>query len=236
MMEKDRFHSYLKARGKTEHVILGLIKGVEDFSTYLQSQHGKALVDASEEDILAYSRDCDAKKANSAREAMRSLALYYRCTGNETCSQAAANLREEAIAAKRKSIPLREFRGVLPAQIAALETAGIRTAERMLAEASTLKARQDLSTRTGVPEKTILELVKLSDLSRLEGVKAIRARLYHDAGLDSVEKLASIEPAKLLEIVREFVRRTGFDGIPTLPKEAEATVEAARKLPIVLCE
>jgi predicted RecB family nuclease len=50
-----------------------------------------------------------------------------------------------------------------------------------------------LATQTGIPVEVVLELVKLSDLARLPGVKGIRARLYYDAGVDTVENLASFE-------------------------------------------
>jgi hypothetical protein len=32
----------------------------------------------------------------------------------------------------------------------------------------------------------------------------------------------------------DFVERTGFDGIAPLPKEAEYTIESARKLPKII--
>jgi hypothetical protein len=77
-------------------------------------------------------------------------------------------------------------------------------------------------------------MVKLCDLSRLMGVKSVRARLYHDAGVDTVEKLASQEPDALLRLTAEFVARTGFDGIAPLPKEVRSTIASARKLPKIV--
>ncbi len=81
-----------------------------------------------------------------------------------------------------------------------------------------------------MPGKVILELVRLSDLARLPGVKGIRARLYYEAGVTGVEKMAEWEPEALRRMVTEFVERTGFDGIPPLPKEVSSTVANARKL------
>jgi hypothetical protein len=42
-----------------------------------------------------------------------------------------------------------------------------------------------LSEKTGIFVERILELVKLSDLVRIPGVKGIRARLYFHAGLET---------------------------------------------------
>ena len=74
----------------------------------------------------------------------------------------------------------------------------------------------------------------MSDLARIPGVKGIRARLYYDAGIDTVEKMASWQPDRLVERIREFVAETDFDGIPTLPAEAEFTVNTAKQLPKIV--
>jgi len=101
----------------------------------------------------------------------------------------------------------------------------------MLELGKTRIGRQKLSDKTGIPAEAILEFVKLSDLSRIEGVKNIRARLYYDAGIDTVEKMAKWNPEKLRTYLVEFVKTTGFKGIAPLPKETEHTVETAKKLP-----
>jgi len=43
--------------------------------------------------------------------------------------------------------------------------------------------------------------------------------------------MARWNPEKLRTYLVEFVKTTGFEGIPPLPKEAEHTVETAKKLP-----
>lgn len=80
----------------------------------------------------------------------------------------------------------------------------------------------------------ILTLVKLSDLARIPGVKGIRARLYLDAGVDTLEKLATWEPEALREMLAGFVERTGFEGIVPLPAEMRYAVAQARKLPKIV--
>ncbi|MGD8904752.1 MAG: DUF4332 domain-containing protein, partial [Anaerolineae bacterium] len=90
--------------------------------------------------------------------------------------------------------------------------------------------RQRLAERTGIPIDAILELVKLSDLARIQGLKAIRARLYYDAGVDTLEKLARWDPEELRDMLADFVERTGFDGIAPLPKEAASAVATAKRL------
>ena len=136
----------------------------------------------------------------------------------------------------KKSNPflLRDFKGVNPKYIAKLENLGIRKAEDMLFVGKAPMMRTVVTTMAEIPEATVVELVKLSDLARLPGVKGIRARLYYEAGVDTVEKLAAYEPGALLAITTEFVKRTGFEGIAPLPKEISSTIANARSLPKIV--
>ena len=144
----------------------------------------------------------------------------------------ASELRTQLI--ERKTLPLKDFVGVQREHVDKLSSLGIRTAEDMLRAGQSPSRRQELSRRTGIPIDAILDFVKLSDLSRIFGVKGIRARLYLDSGVDTVEKMAQWDPKALRAMLVEFVERTGFDGIATLPKEAEFTVAEAKKLPKVV--
>jgi hypothetical protein len=96
---------------------------------------------------------------------------------------------------------------------------------------ATAEARQMLAEQSGVPAAVILELVKLADLARLGGLKGIRARLYYEAGADTLEKIAAYEPEELGAMLADFVARTGFDGIAPLPKEVRNAVANAGRLP-----
>jgi hypothetical protein len=129
---------------------------------------------------------------------------------------------------------LRDFRGVKPQVIAKLANLGIKNAGQMLSAGETPESRTALADQADISLDELLELVKLCDLSRLPGVKGIRARLYYDAGVDSVEKLASYEPEALLAKTSEFVKRSGFEGIAPLPKEVSSTIANAKKLPAVV--
>jgi len=135
---------------------------------------------------------------------------------------------------KQNPFKLREFRGVNPETVEKLEQHGIKTAPAMLLAGASIAHRISLAEELSISELSIEELVKLSDLARLPGVKGIRARLYYDAGLDSVEKLANANAEELLSYLIDFVKRTNFDGIPPLPKEISSTIENAKKLPIVV--
>ena len=92
--------------------------------------------------------------------------------------------------------------------------------------------RQDLSEKTGIPYEDLLELVKLSDLSRKWGPK--RARLYYDAGYDTFDKLAVMDPTEFRSSIIAYVQKTGINFIPPTPGEAHSAVEGAKRRPRIV--
>jgi hypothetical protein len=85
-----------------------------------------------------------------------------------------------------------------------------------------------------VPLSSILELVKLADLSRIVGLKRKRARLYYNAGLDTMDKIAQWDPEEMHQMFVKFVERTGFDGSPPPPPETAFAVKMAKYLPRIV--
>ena len=104
----------------------------------------------------------------------------------------------------------------------------------MLKAGKTGELRKDLSNQTGVDEEEILELVQLSDITRLGYVKAKLARLYHNAGIKSPQDLAVWDPEKLQKHFQKYVEDSGWQGqIPYL-KDLTYNINNAKKLePIV---
>lgn len=232
-MDEEGFRRFLERRGKKDHVVDGLLGQVRQFEAYLARERQNKLDAASAEDVRAYIAELEAAGPGAAKK-VRGLALYFQFTGNTAPAAMAADWREQAIAQTRRAFLLRAFRGVDPAHADRLEAAGIANVEQMLAAGSTPADRQRLADVTGVPPQAILEMVKLADLSRLEGVKEVRARLYYEAGVDTPDKLAAWEPEALVQMLAEWVARTGFQGIAPLPKEVHNTVATARRLPRVV--
>ncbi len=227
-MDEDGFRAFLKKAGKKENVIQGLVEQVGRFEVYLGEQRQAGLDTASQEDLQAYA---DSLEPGRVSQSVRGLRLYYRYIENTVLARLAGEIREQKIASRRKAFRLGDFRGVDIQDIARLEARGIITVNDMLAAGNTPQRRSELARQTGVASETILELVKLSDLSRLGAVKSVRARLYYDAGLDTPEKFTHWEPQALREMLVEWVKRTGFEGIAPLPKEIRNAVETARCLP-----
>jgi len=129
---------------------------------------------------------------------------------------------------------LKDFLGVNHQHTQALRREGVFTSEHMLKVGRTEDGRRKLAEKTGVPLSAILELVKLADLSRIVGLKRKRARLYYDAGLDTMDKIAEWDPKEVQQMLAEFVERTGFDGTAPTASEVAFAVKLAKYLPRIV--
>jgi len=231
-MDEGGFASFLKRGGRKPEVTERVMGIVRQYESFLQSESGKELETSTPEELDSFVSlvECEPKK--SAKTHLWAIRYYYQFTANAEMEAYTASLREERIT--RKPFNLRDFRGVDPEHVAALQELGIRTTEQMLVAGRTPSERAALAEKSAVPVEAILEFVKLSDLARIPGIKSIRARLYYDAGVDSIEKMAGYTPEQLLAVTCEFVERTGFDGIPPLPAEVRSGIGKARRLPKII--
>jgi predicted flap endonuclease-1-like 5' DNA nuclease len=127
-----------------------------------------------------------------------------------------------------------DIEGIGPAYADKLRGAGIDSADELLAATATAKGRQDLSDKTGISAKLLLEWANHVDLMRVDGVGSEYADLLEAAGVDSCPELAQRNPHNLaatladLNRVKQLVRR-----VPT-EEAVGGWVEQAKALPKVV--
>ncbi len=234
-MNEEAFRRFLKRGGRKTHVVDTVIHLVRHFEAYLNKYvDGKTLNEATTEDLEVYVQWYEQDEEASSKRHLWGIRYYYRFAGNRTMAIRVSELREARTSKTRKSFRIRDFRGVNEDYVGKLEAVGIRDVEQMRQHGATPTQRANLAEKTGVPEESISEFVKLSDLARLPGVKAIRARLYYDAGIDTLDKMARWDSEAMRLMLIEFVEKTGFDGIAPLPKEAANAVKVAGELPKII--
>lgn len=224
----EEFRRFLKRGGRSDSAAARVIRYVVEFSRYLEDHCDKSLDEATPGDLEGFVTAVEREPKASAKGHLWGIRHYYEYASNEEMQHLVGILREQRVA--RRPFSLKDFRGVDLQSVDALAAAGIRNVKQMLEAGRTKEGRVALSRETGLPLDVILELVKLSDLARIPGIKGIRARLYHDAGVDTTEKMAAWDPEDLRGMVAEFVERTGFDGMAPLPAEARFSVARARSL------
>jgi predicted flap endonuclease-1-like 5' DNA nuclease len=142
-----------------------------------------------------------------------------------------AEVKEEVKIEPKADIPIIDIEGIGEVYAKKLNNVGIFTTTHLLDEGGTSVGREELSEKTGISEKLILEWVNLSDLMRIKGVGEEYSDLLEEAGVDTVVELARRNPdnlyAKIMEINEEknLVRRT-----PTLDA-IKSWIEQAKQLP-----
>ncbi len=115
-----------------------------------------------------------------------------------------------------------------------LKMNGVSTTEALLERGKTPKGRQELSEKTGISEKLILEWVNLADLFRIKGVGEEYSDLLEEAGVDTVVELAQRNGDNLYKTLlainqeKKLVRK-----MPSL-NQIKAWIEQARRLPRIV--
>jgi hypothetical protein len=227
-MNEGKFVAFMKANKKPVEHYLGHVRA---FEAYLASHKGgKDVDDATPEDLKGFATWGIEESIDVYRH-MWGIRNYYESVSNENMICAAIEVMEMVKMDTRK---LKEFLGVDRECVDKLASMGIKTAKQMLDAGRTKKDREELAKTSGVPSSCILDLVKLSDLARLPGLKKVRGRLFFDGGLDTLDKIADKEPEEIETTLQDFIDRTGFDGSAPTLSEAEITVTMARYLPRIV--
>ncbi len=229
-MDKKGFVEFMRMNKKSESTIKRYVDGVRTFEKYLLEYEGKCLEEAPPEDMRAFASWGD-QELRAINQHLWGLKVYSEYTSNETLAIVANELIGARYSAQFK---IKDFEGIPPEHAKKLASKAIKTAKQMVDAGRTREGREALARECGVPLDCIVELVKLSDLARLPGVRKIRARLYYEAGVNTVEKMADWDPEELRHMLADFIERTGFDGIAPLPKEVASTVATARLLPKIV--
>ncbi|NHJ31550.1 MAG: DUF4332 domain-containing protein [Asgard group archaeon] len=234
-MDEEGFRKYLRRKGKKLEVVDRNIESVKFFTSFLQKERNKELADATKEDIDSYVAMIEEKK-KSAKGALYTLMNYFYFLEDKELLAHARALRAERTKKTRRIFPIKEFLKVNQEHVKKLATIGVKNVEQMLEKGKTKKQREELSKQLAIPEESILELVKLSDITRLGYVKKKLSRLYYEAGLDSPAKIAVFDPEELHAFFVKFVKESGWDGMVPNPSDLVHNIKNARQLSKVVEE
>jgi len=228
-MSEIEFARYLKKKGKKTNVIEKNLKNLKHFSEYLLYDRKKELEQVNKTDILEYVTVLENRKI-SAKGYLYVLMNYFKSVSNAELLKFTAELREERTSKTRHVFQIKEFLDIDQEHVQKLKTLNIKTVDDILKAASLKSQRKELSKKLNIPEESILELVKLSDLTRLGYVKTKLTRLYYNSGLDSPAKIAAFEPEELHTFFMKFIKESGWEGMVPNPSDLVGNIKSARKL------
>jgi hypothetical protein len=124
-----------------------------------------------------------------------------------------------------------DFIGISENTIDSLAKIGIENTAQLYDKVITKSDRQQLAESTGISDKDILELTKLTDLSRIKWVGVTYARILYDLGVDTVEKVSKAEPIELHTKVNWLIKEKDiFNGQIGL-NDIKILIEAATEIP-----
>ena len=131
--------------------------------------------------------------------------------------------------------PITEIQGIGTDVAAILKSDGIRTTVGLLRLAKTPKQRLKIASKTGTPEKCVLDWVTAADRMRVKGVGWEYAELLRAAGVRTVNELRFRNPQKLAAAMADVNSKRNL--VRVLPSVNTVTrwIESAKRLPPVIC-
>jgi predicted flap endonuclease-1-like 5' DNA nuclease len=130
------------------------------------------------------------------------------------------------------SYPITDIEGIDGEVAAILKSAGIRSTERLLEAARTVKGRKVLAEKTGFNEKQLLCWANVADRMRIKGISKEYAELLQAAGVATVKELRYRSPANLAKAMADANKKRKM--VRLLPSEnvVGRWIESAQKLPL----
>lgn len=129
-----------------------------------------------------------------------------------------------------KPVKLKEFSWISSTTINGIEKAGINNTQLLYEKICKSNDRKKFVEMTGIDENEIIELLKLSDLARIQWVNSTFAHVLFAAGFDTVDKVSKANPEELFSKValknEEMKLYKGKIGL----SDIKLCIEAARSI------
>jgi predicted RecB family nuclease len=132
------------------------------------------------------------------------------------------------------SYPITDIDGIAGEVAATLKSVGIRTTERLLREARTVKGRKLLAEKTGFSEKQLLCWANVADRMRIRGISREYAELLQAAGVDTVKELKYRNPANLAKSMADANKKRKMVRLLPSEKVVCRWIESAQKLELMI--
>ena len=236
-MDEKGFREFSRKHGRSKSAIESCVGFVKKFEDYLQEHKGvKGIDEATPDDIRDFA-SWGKKELKSINSYLWGIHRYYEFTSDKKMYKVTLNLRRQKIEErrdKRKPLNLKKIQGVASKHVAKLESLGIIDVKQMIEAGRTKTQRQELSKKTGIPLKCILDLVKFADITRMSDIKGIKGRLLFEAKVDTIKKLSKFSAEELRKELIKVNEKKGILKRPPTLVETTYWIEQASKLPEIV--
>jgi len=125
---------------------------------------------------------------------------------------------------------LNEFPGISKEIVSKLQSNGIKNTYQLFNYITSKKGRDEFIKKYNINSDEMLELTKLTDLSRIKWASPVAARIIYDIGYDTVEKMAKANYEELHEKINiENEKMQYFKGKISL-NDSKIFIEAAKEV------
>jgi Na+-transporting NADH:ubiquinone oxidoreductase subunit NqrC len=128
------------------------------------------------------------------------------------------------------SYPITDIDGIDDEAAVTLKSVGVRSTERLLEAARTVRGRKMLAIKTGFDEKQLLAWANVADRMRVKGIRKEYAELLQAAGVDTVKELKYRNPANLANAMAEANKKRKMVRLLPSEKVVGNWIENAKKL------
>src|SRR3954454_10850349 len=130
------------------------------------------------------------------------------------------------------SYSIDQIDGLDEEEIKALRALGLRTTDRLLEAARTPRGRRDLSEKTRIDPKRLLDCANACDYLRIKGMGKGYVGLLRQVGVSTVRELKYRNPANLAKAMAEANKKRKLVLFLPSEKLVMRWVEHANKLPL----
>lgn len=174
---------------------------IDDYKVKLQSAYlppSRLILKEKLDERFGYFKKIGIKNVKSLIQLLKKKDKFVELSKIECLSENYLTiLLRELNSTQPKPNKIADFPGIAKDTFQKLEKIGIKNTEKLYNKIITISDRKELSKLTGIKEKDILELTKLTDLSRIKWVGVSFARMLYDLGIDTVEKATKANPVDL---------------------------------------
>lgn len=135
---------------------------------------------------------------------------------------------------KKKPMPLKDILNINPEVIKKLKTIEITDVSIMLKEGKTIEKRKEMANRLKISYDVILELVKISDLTRIGYVKGKLTRLFYNAGTQTPAIIRKWKAEDLREHFSRYIQESSWEGIVPNLSDLKNNIESSNKIPDII--
>ncbi len=133
-----------------------------------------------------------------------------------------------------KPVNLNKFPGIKNEVIDKLGKFGLKNTKHLFGKIKTKKERSELAKQANISSEELMELVKLTDISRIKWIGPIFARIFLESGTDTAEKISKSKAENLFKKLAEINNKRKYTKGKFTVKDIQLCVNVSKDVPKVI--